>query len=57
MLGRVGYTIALVCASFLIGMFYQLKRCDCVTQQHAPAPKATATVHQYPSSNEHPVPL
>ena len=57
MLGRVSYTIALVCASFLIGVFYQAKRCDCVTQQLAPAPKATATVHQYPSSNRHQVPF
>lgn len=46
MLGRGGYIIALVCASFLIGVFYQVKRCDCVTQQLALAPKATATVHQ-----------
>lgn len=56
MLRRVGYTIALVCASFVIGLFCQAKRCDCVTQQPAPARKATATAHQYPSGNGHPVP-
>ncbi len=46
MLGRVGYTISLVRAIFRFGVFYQAMRCDCVTQQLAPASKATATVHQ-----------
>lgn len=55
MLGQVCYTIVILCASFVIGVFYQAKRCDCVTQQIVPAPMATATVQEYRSGNGHPV--
>lgn len=51
---RAAYTIALVCASFVIGLFLQAKRSDCVAPQLAPTPKLTAIMHH--SGNGHPIP-
>jgi len=39
--------IGIFCAGFLMGVLLQGERGDCPTQQRAPIPKVTVTMHQY----------
>jgi hypothetical protein len=56
MVAQVEYIIALVCAGFLMGVLLEGKPNDCATQQLAPIPKATATMHHY-RHTPHAVPI
>ncbi len=39
--------IGLILVGFLVGLLFHVKSRECATEQVAPIPKATATMHEY----------